>query len=112
MDINEILLALQGSILTYPFNEEIRVYKIEGKMFALTDDIFSYISLKNDPHKNNILCELYPYIRRGYHLNKEHWITVDLEMCSDTDFIEELIFESYKCVLAKLPKKIREKYVI
>lgn len=111
MNIHEILISLLGAELTFPFDEDTPVYKIEGKMFAITNKNYSYISLKNDPYKNLMLREKYDYIEQGYHLNKQHWISIYFDKCDDFELVEHLIIESYQCVLSKLPKKVRERYL-
>lgn len=111
MEIDKIAMSLQNSVLTYPFDETTRVYKVENKMFMLSDDSFKSVSVKNDPAKNYLLRENYEYIKEGYHLNKEHWITIDLEGEYDPKLVESLIIESYVLILSKLPKKDRVKYM-
>ncbi len=110
MDIKKVALKLPGVILTYPFNPETEVYKVENKMFMLTDLKSSYISLKNDPQKNYFLRTNYDYITSGYHLNKEHWITISLMGDYDSNLVSSLILESYCAVIKSLPKKIKIKY--
>lgn len=110
MNIDSIVNELTNSELTYPFDEFTKVYKIEGKMFMLTDQGNSYVSLKNSPDKNYFLRQSYDYIDCGYHLNKEHWITIDLTGDFDSDLVESLIVESYDIIISKLPKKLRVLY--
>ncbi len=110
MDYRQIAAKLQNVELTFPFNEETHVYKVEGKMFMLTDPFVKTVSLKNTPDKNYFLRTSYDYIKVGYHLNKEHWITIELDGSEDQDLVASLIVESYSAVIAKLPKKTRLKY--
>lgn len=111
MNIAKITKELLNSELTYPFDEKTQVYKVENKMFMLTDNDYSFVSVKNSPDKNYLLRENYDYIDRGYHLNKEHWITIDLSGEYDQDLVRGLIIESYVCILKKLPKKVQIKYM-
>ncbi len=110
MDYEQVAMKLPNVELTFPFDEKTRVYKVEGKMFMLTDQNQSYVSLKNEPDKNYFLRSSYDYINAGYHLNKEHWITINLNGLEDSELVTGLITESYAAVLAKLPKKTRLKY--
>lgn len=110
MEIKKVALELPGVILTHPFNPETEVYKVENKMFMLTDLKSTYVSLKNDPQKNYFLRTNYDYITNGYHLNKEHWITINLVDDYDPDLVSSLIVESYCAVINTLPKKIKIKY--
>ncbi len=110
MSVKKIASKLPNVVLTYPFNPETEVYKVEDKMFMLTDLRGTYVSLKNDPEKNYFLRTSYSYIKEGYHLNKEHWITIDLTGDYDKDLVESLIIESFGCVVRKFPKKRKLKY--
>ncbi len=110
MNIDQVALELKNSSVSYPFDEKTRVYKIENKMFMITDNDYQTVSLKNRPDKNYFLRSSYDYIETGYHLNKEHWITIDLTADYDSDLVEQLIIESYQIIISKLPKKIRILY--
>ncbi len=110
MNIDQITSGLKNVEIAYPFDDVTRVYKVEGKMFAITDGQFSYVSLKNRPDKNFMLRTSYEYITTGYHLNKEHWITVDLQGEHDPKLVESLVVESYWAVVSKLPEKIKKLY--
>ena len=79
-------------------------------MFALTNiETFESINLKCDPVRALELRATYEEIQPGYHMNKKHWNTVSMTGSLDDDFIIELIKHSYDLVVAKLPKKDREK---
>jgi predicted DNA-binding protein (MmcQ/YjbR family) len=94
----------------YPFDEEVRVYRIGGKMFALTADKTPLsVNLKCDPIYALELRSLYAGIIPGYHMNKKHWNTLDLSGESDVDeeTIRELIDHSYERVFESLTKKMQ-----
>lgn len=79
-------------------------------MFALTNiDEFESINLKCDPTRALELRALYEEIKPGYHMNKKHWNTVSTQGSLQDDLLKELIKHSYDLVVAKLPKKEREK---
>ncbi len=80
-----------------------------GKMFALTDthDDFS-INLKCDPEKAAELRERYPAVIPGYHMNKKHWNTVNVDGSVSVDLIYQWIDDSYDLIVKKLPRAIRE----
>lgn len=103
--VEKIIGKLKGAQLTYPFDEVTQVYKVAGKMFLLTNAENSYISLKNTPDKNDFLRNTFSEIEAGYHLNKEHWITIKSPENLPDGLLEELVGESYKLVVSKLPKK-------
>tara|TARA_R110002096_G_scaffold183757_16_gene361950 strand:- start:931 stop:1284 length:354 start_codon:yes stop_codon:yes gene_type:complete len=109
MDIEsyrDYCLALPGVAEDFPFNETALVFKVLGKMFALTDvDKFESINLKCDPIRAIELREEYEEIIPGYHMNKKHWNTVAVIGSLEDGLILELIKHSYDLVVEKLPAK-------
>jgi predicted DNA-binding protein (MmcQ/YjbR family) len=108
-ELKTFLLDFLGSEETFPFGEAVSVFKVGGKMFALTDFGESplSVSLKGDPDFNEHMRQMYPAITPGYHLNKQHWNTVVLDGTVPDDTVKELIRDSYDLVFASLTKKIR-----
>ncbi|SMO63787.1 MmcQ/YjbR family DNA-binding protein [Gracilimonas mengyeensis] len=99
-----------GAKEDFPFDENTLVFKVMGKMFALADvDEFESINLKCDPVRALELRAAYEEVQPGYHMNKKHWNTVSMQGNLPDDLIKELIKHSYELVVAKLPKKEREK---
>jgi predicted DNA-binding protein (MmcQ/YjbR family) len=108
-DVLAICLELPGAEETYPFGEDVAVMKVGGKIFALvplTEEPGS-INVKCDPAHALELRAAYPGIRPGYHQNKRHWNTVDLDGSVEDDVVRALIADSYDLVLAGLPRAIR-----
>jgi predicted DNA-binding protein (MmcQ/YjbR family) len=94
----------------FPFGEDVLVFKVMGKMFALCDvDEFKSINLKCDPVRALELRATYEEIQPGYHMSKKHWNTVSMQGSLEDELIEELISHSYELVVDKLPQKDREK---
>jgi predicted DNA-binding protein (MmcQ/YjbR family) len=95
---------------TYPFDLETLVYKVKGKMFALTaldaDPLF--LNLKCDPEDAKALRAQYPSIVPGYHMNKEQWNSVYLDGSVPDTLVRELIDHSYTLVAQNLRKVDRE----
>ena len=105
----DLCLSLPGTSEEFPFGEETLVFKIAGKMFALTHvDEFDSVNLKCDPEKAVELRERYDGIMPGYHMNKKHWNTVLTDGSVPDNLLKELILDSYELVKAGLPKKLRE----
>ena len=102
-------LDLPAAEETYPFGEDVAVIKVGGKMFALVPlfDVPPSVNLKCDPAQALELREAYPGIRPGYHQNKRHWNTVDLDGSVEDDVVRGLIEDSYDLVVAGLPRAIR-----
>lgn len=94
---------------TFPFSAELSVFKVGGKIFALSDLDASplKISLKCVPEVAVKLRVEYPAVSAGYHLNKQHWNTVLLDGTVPDGLVREMIEDSYDLVRAKLPKAVR-----
>ncbi|TXB68965.1 MmcQ/YjbR family DNA-binding protein [Phaeodactylibacter luteus] len=92
-----------------PFGPDTLVFKVMGKMFALTglDEAEFRANLKCDPDRAVELREQYPQIRPGWHMNKKHWNTVVFEDGLPERLLRELIDHSYELVASKLPKKVQ-----
>lgn len=105
--IEDFFLSLKGAILTYPFDEETRVYKVEGKMFGLINEVDGKIrvNLKGVPDDNIALRNMFEFIEPGYHMNKQHWNSLYLDGNQEEDLVFRLIEESYNIIVSKLPKK-------
>ncbi len=110
-DYRNYCLAKPGVTEEFPFNETALVFKVAGKMFALTDvESFASISLKCDPERGAQLREEQPGINYAYHFNKKHWIGVATDGSVSDALLLELIDHSYQLVVNKLPKKLRAAY--
>ena len=91
-----------------PFGPETLVFKVSGKVFALTDiDTFGSINLKCDPERAAELRDAHDYVLPGYHMNKKHWNTVLIGAGAPAGQLRELINHSYELVRASLPKAAR-----
>lgn len=112
MDIEafrNICLSLPDVTEELPFGPSTLVYKVKGKMFALTDiELFASINLKCDPEIAVDLRERYAAVQPGYHMNKRHWNTVVMDNSISDRLIREWILNSYALVRAGLPKSQRE----
>ena len=106
-DVHAFCAALPGAVLSYPFGEDTAVYKVGGKIFALTGVTADSINLKAEPADVTGLVETYPSITRGYHMNKKHWVTVQLDDALPAGLLEELIEDSYDLIVDQLPARKR-----
>ncbi len=99
--------ATEGS----PFGEETLVFKVAGKMFALAslDEVPPSVNLKCDPDLALELRDRYEQVRPGYHMNKKHWNTVELDGVIAHSEIRKMIDHSYDLVVRSLPKTQRAK---
>ncbi|MBI1223160.1 MAG: MmcQ/YjbR family DNA-binding protein [Bacteroidetes bacterium] len=102
-------LSKEGVEETFPFDQHILVFKVLGKIFALTDvRDFSSINLKCHPEKAIQLREEFPAVQPGFHMNKTHWNTVHLDGSISLDQLKEWLDDSYDLVLGSVPKKTRK----
>ncbi len=80
-----------------------------NKMFALCDvDLFTSVNLKCDPERSVQLREQYEGIIPGYHMNKTHWNTIQMDGTIPDKLFLELIDHSYELIVNSLPKKLKE----
>lgn len=102
-------LDLNGAEETFPFDLETSVFKVGGKMFALSalDSAQLSVSLKCDPELAVRLRDQYPEITGGWHLNKRHWNTVRLDGDLPEQLVLDMIEDSYDLVVASLPREQR-----
>jgi predicted DNA-binding protein (MmcQ/YjbR family) len=94
---------------TFPFSAELSVFKVGGKLFALSalGEPPLRISLKCVPEVAVKLRIEYPAITAGYHLNKQHWNTVLVDGTVPDDLVREMIEDSYDLVRSKLPRAVQ-----
>jgi predicted DNA-binding protein (MmcQ/YjbR family) len=99
-ELRDWCLGLAGAEETFPFNASTSVFKVGGKMFALSalSDEPLGVSVKCDPDYAEELRATRRSIVPGYHLNKRHWITVTLGGDAGDDLVRELIAESHALV--------------
>ena len=103
-------LAKKGVTEEFPFDKTTLVFKVMGKMFALTglDRIPFSVNLKCDPDRSIELREYHPEIIPGYHMSKTHWNTVDFTGSLPAKMLFELIDHSYDLVVKSLTKKLQQ----
>ncbi len=102
-------LAKKFAVEDFPFGEDTLVFKVKGKIFAITglnDDGFK-VNLKCDPERAIELRDHYDEIKPGYHMNKKHWNTIEFESRLSAKLLKELIDHSYELVVSSLPIKDR-----
>jgi predicted DNA-binding protein (MmcQ/YjbR family) len=109
--LREYCCSKPAAVETFPFDEDTLVFKVMGKMFALTNIRAPELSvnLKCDPDWAMILRDHYAAVTPGYHMNKRHWNTVAMDGSIPDDEIREMIDHSYRLVVKGLKKSDREK---
>jgi predicted DNA-binding protein (MmcQ/YjbR family) len=102
-------ISKKGVTESFPFNETVLVFKVMGKMFALTDlDDPVTVNLKCDPEYAVELREKYDDVQPGYHMSKKYWNTVVMNGRLGDKMIKSLIDHSYGQVVTGLPKKVQK----
>jgi len=94
-----------GATEDYPFGEGVLVFKVAGKVFAILAD--NGVSLKCDPGFAEIIRQHYPAVTAGYHLDKRHWNTIQLDGTVPDDQLQDWIEDSYALVVAGLSRAQR-----
>ena len=102
----DLCSSLPGAVEDYPFGDDVAVFKVGDKMFALVAlaGELGSVSLKCDPGWALELRTRYEAVGPGYHLNKRHWNTVELDGTVEDAEVEELIDHSYELVVSSLPR--------
>ncbi len=102
-------LSLKGATEGFPFGEDTLVFTVGGKMFALTNiDFFESINLKADPEDAIDQRERHASVKPGFHMNKKHWNTIEMDGSINDAQVLEWTRQSYDLVVKGLPKKIRK----
>jgi len=107
----EYCLSKPGATEDMPFGEDVLVFRVGGKMFALAslDEIPATANLKCDPDLALELRDRYEQVRPGYHMNKKHWNTVEIDSGIPDAELHKMIDHSYELVTKSLPKAERKK---
>ncbi len=106
----EYCLKKKGVSEEFPFDNDTLVFKVKGKMFALT-------SLVSDQFQINLKCNTdlisdlrakYTAVLPGYHMNKNHWNTVVVDGSLSKKELLKMIDHSYDEVVRGMTKKMQE----
>ena len=107
----EYCLKKGGVMEDSPFGPEHLVFKVGGKMFALLafEEIPPTANLKCEPDLALELRDRYEDVRPGYHMNKKHWNTVQIDGAIPRQELTKMIDHSYELVVKALPRAQRER---
>src|SRR5258705_370741 len=105
-DFREYCLSKPGAVEETPFGPDTLVFKVGGKIFALAalDEVPTTVNLKCEPDLALDLRDRYQQVTPGYHMNKKHWNTVEIESGIPITELRKMIDHSYKLVIEGLPK--------
>lgn len=119
--LNQYMLHKPETAQSFPFGDDVYVYKVKTKMFATlslrkiskSDECkLWWLNLKCDPDEAIMLRDIFPSIIPGYHMNKKLWNTVILDGSIAQGEIERMIDNSFKLVVSKMAKKDQESILI
>ena len=107
--LRECCLSFEGAYEDFPFGPETSVFKVAGKLFAISALGRSplSVSLKCEPDVAVGLRGAYPAITPGYHLNKRHWNTVLLDGSLPDSMVRDMVEDSYDLVVEGLPLRVQ-----
>ena len=105
-------ISKNGVTEHFPFDEDTLVFKVGGKMFALTSLLQwekgnPSVNLKCDPERAQELRADYDAIQPGFHMSKIHWNTITVNQDVPDALLKELMDHSYDLVYKSLTKKIQ-----
>jgi predicted DNA-binding protein (MmcQ/YjbR family) len=105
-EFREYCLSKPSATEGAPFGPSVLVFKVGGKMFALAalDEVPPRVNLKCDPDLALDLRDRYEQVTPGYHMNKRHWNTVEIESGIPDAELRKMIDHSYNLVIKGLPK--------
>lgn len=108
---SQTALKLPEVTITQPFGDGCDVFKVMDKVFMLSFHLKGQaaINLKVIPDDGAMLRDIYPYIRAGWHMNKQHWVTVYEDENLDKSLVKDLVLNSYDLVVSKLTKVNRQR---
>lgn len=113
MTIDELIdycKGKKGVTVEFPFDNRHMSFKLISKFFAFIDtkNGNNVISLKCEPWLAEALREQYEGVTPGYHLNKKHWNTIDVNNDIPKEKVLEMIDMSYSLIFNSLKKQERK----
>lgn len=108
-ELKAACLSHRGSVEEFPFGEGVSVFKVAGRMFALSRLAGAplQVSLRCEPELAVELRGAHAAIAPGWHLNKRHWNTVTLDGSLPDQMVRDMIEDSYDLVVESLPRARR-----
>lgn len=108
-ELRAYCLNKKGVTEEFPFDKDTLVFKVMGKMFALSglEHVPAKVNLKCDPDRALELRATYDgVITPGYHMSKKHWNTIEISAIAP-GILTSLIDHSYELVVSKMTKKLQ-----
>ena len=112
--LRDYCLSKKGVTEDFPFDKDVLVFKVLGKMFLLTslknwEEGIQFLNLKCDEDYAQELRAEYESIEPGWHMSKRLWNSVYIYKGElQPQFILKLITHSYDMVVKGMTKKTRD----
>lgn len=95
----------------YPFDEDWTVLRHRGNRrcfaFLFEREGRLLVNLKCEPMRAEFWRKVYPQVTPGYHMNKIHWNTVDVNGGLDEETLRAMISHSWELTAPKERRKPR-----
>lgn len=105
-ELRDYCISLPDVTEGFPFDETTLVFKVNGKMFLLTDlEGPLSINVKCEPEKAVELRMQHESVKPGYHMNKSTWNTVEIDGSINDKELYQWIRDSYDLVKSKNKRK-------
>jgi len=101
--IRSVCFALPGVVEDHPWGDY--AWKVGGKVFCISGESGSSVTVKARPEDQEGLTQD-PAVRVAAYVGRYGWVTVEYG-AGTTDLAEGLIADSYRLVVAALPKSKR-----
>lgn len=105
----EYCFSKKGVTEHFPFDKDTLVFKVGGKMFALSSLLqwekgAPSVNLKCDPEYAQELRAQYDDVQPAFHMSKVHWNTIAINSDVSDKLVKEWIDDSYDLVFKSLTK--------
>lgn len=117
MDIvtfREYCLSLPEVEESLPFDDDILVFKVAGRIFAMISmSVPDHFAVKCHPDRALLLRDRYAEITPAFHLNKRHWNDVSIVgQLSDSFIMAEIRHSYFAVVRSNVSPRMRRDAVI
>ena len=108
--LRDYCMELPGVTEELPFGPDTLVFKVMGKVFALTslDSPSFTFNVKCDPEKAEELRANYTDVLPGYHMSKKHWNTVHVTGSISSELLFSWVKDSYDLVANTLNRTAKQ----
>lgn len=113
-ELKKYLLDKPETAETFPFGDDVHVFKVKNKMFALIgwrNDLMM-LNLKCDPDESVALRDIFPAITEGYHMDKKHWVSIYFDGTVPSGEVKRLVDNSFMLVVEKMTKKDQQSILV